>query len=285
MISVSEWVPSYGDPHELSESTQQAQIWEHDCLQAVDCPALDLPLSFVDGVRRGEAVLYFQQYTGLAAAFGVGSVLPGGRFGPSRIERVFARFPEVDLPPQAGGWSWKSLPAPAEMEAEMAVHQAMREAEAKLAAELAQDWVVVDGPLASPLAQGVGYVKTQARSLLEPAQEERLRLLQAGQRSSLFSLGDKQACYVRLAPLPAHGHPYFGLVRLEVFGERQWARQRLHQVAGALPAYAGVAHLDPRAPQNLQPIAALEKDLRRRLGDAGLALRAVRASVGALLLS
>ena len=282
MISVSEWVPSYGDPHELSESGQSAEIWEHAQLEALDCPPQPLALAFVDGVRRGEAVLYLKEHTALAAAFGVGSVLPGGRFGPSLIARVFARHPQVELPAQAGGWSWSSLDVPAEMEPELAVHKAMREAEARLAAQLEQEWVILDGPLSAPLPAGIGYVKTQARTLLEPEQEQRLSLLQPGQRSSLFRLGEKQACYVRLAPLRGPSHPYFALVRLEVFGEAEWARQRLHRVAGALPAYAGVAHIDPRAPQNLQPIAAMEKDLRRRLGDAGLALRAVRAAVAQL---
>ena len=46
-----------------------------------------------------------------------------------------------------------------------------------------------------------------------------------------------------------------------------------------LPTVASEPHLDPRAPQNLIPIAALERDLRHRLGDAGLVLRHVRAAV------
>jgi hypothetical protein len=40
-------------------------------------------------------------------------------------------------------------------------------------------------------------------------------------------------------------------------------------------------HIEPRAPQNLVPIAALERDLRHRLGDAGLVLRALRSAVAA----
>ena len=43
-----------------------------------------------------------------------------------------------------------------------------------------------------------------------------------------------------------------------------------------------MAHRDPRAPQNLQPVGALESRLRHLLGDPGLAYRAVRESVSDL---
>jgi hypothetical protein len=51
------------------------------------------------------------------------------------------------------------------------------------------------------------------------------------------------------------------------------------RIAGIIPRYAGVAHRDPRAPQNLQPVGGLEKYLRHRLGSAALAVRAVREAV------
>jgi hypothetical protein len=42
---------------------------------------------------------------------------------------------------------------------------------------------------------------------------------------------------------------------------------------------ASEAHLDPRAPQNLVPIAALERHLRHRMGDQGLVYRALRLAL------
>ena len=54
------------------------------------------------------------------------------------------------------------------------------------------------------------------------------------------------------------------------------------RVSITVPRFAGVAHRDPRAPQNLQPVGALEKYLRHLLGDAGLAVRAVRQAVAVL---
>jgi hypothetical protein len=51
--------------------------------------------------------------------------------------------------------------------------------------------------------------------------------------------------------------------------------------AATLPAYASTPHKDPRAPQNLFPIAGLERELRRRLGDAALVHRALRLAAHA----
>lgn len=50
-------------------------------------------------------------------------------------------------------------------------------------------------------------------------------------------------------------------------------------LSAELPRFAGVAHRDPRAPQNLQPVGALETHLRHLLGHPGLAMRAVREAV------
>jgi hypothetical protein len=47
-----------------------------------------------------------------------------------------------------------------------------------------------------------------------------------------------------------------------------------------LARYASAGYKDSRAPQNLYPIAGLERALRRRLGDAGVLYRALRAAAG-----
>jgi hypothetical protein len=51
------------------------------------------------------------------------------------------------------------------------------------------------------------------------------------------------------------------------------------RTAAILPLVASEQHLDPRAPQNLVPIAALERRLRHLMGDAGLVYRALREAV------
>ncbi len=43
-----------------------------------------------------------------------------------------------------------------------------------------------------------------------------------------------------------------------------------------LPRFGSVEYKDARAPQNLYPVAGLERDLRRRLGDPQLLHRALR---------
>lgn len=285
MISVSEWVPSYGDPHQLDDDQEYATVWEHSHLQAVDCGLVARPLlAFVDGVRRGEALLYLDESTALAGVLGVGAAVPGSGYAGVRVERVFLRCQELGLPSQPGGWNWRSLSIPLDLNPEMALQRAMRQAEAEVGLELSRQGytVVLDGPMQVASRRTLGYVKTQQRLLLPPEQARGLRQLGPGQRSSLFAWGEKHGCYVRLGRLVGHQHPYHSLVRLETIGEAQASRALLHEAAGWLPDFAGVAHLDPRAPQNLQPIAGLEKELRRRCGDSGLALRAVRQAVAEL---
>lgn len=46
--------------------------------------------------------------------------------------------------------------------------------------------------------------------------------------------------------------------------------------AVALPRFASEPHKDGRAPQNLYPIAGLERELRHRMGDQGVLYRHLR---------
>ncbi len=110
--------------------------------------------------------------------------------------------------------------------------------------------------------------------------------LEAGQRSPVFLIGgrfSRWSWYVRL-PGP-RVHPQSGVVRCELPGRGNVADSvaRADAVTVALPRFASQPHKDTRAPQNLYPIAGLERDLRRRLGDAALlerTLRRVAAQVG-----
>src|ERR671934_255289 len=133
----------------------------------------------------------------------------------------------------------------------------------------------------------VGYVKTHYRALLSHEHHKRIPELRAGERSSLFRLGsDRYSCYLRLTAGATTSSPWFGIVRLEIPQSPglSAAVDVADRVAGTIPRFAGVAHRDPRAPQNLQPIGALERHLRHLLGHAGLATRAVHEAVHALSL-
>ena len=54
------------------------------------------------------------------------------------------------------------------------------------------------------------------------------------------------------------------------------ALDRADLVSSCLPRFASAAHKEPRAPQNLTPIAGLEHRLRHLLGDPVLLERSLR---------
>ncbi len=265
----------------------------------------DGPLAFVDGVRRGEASLWTEDPTtgvggrGVAGAHACGSVIADGMtpplFGAVRVRRlaIWGSGLTGDLPDVPGGWSWESRSvADPDPDAPLKDLQTrMRQEEGRLAEALCAEGylTVVDGPLNFVRSRDlpvVGYVKTHYRALLEPEHHRRIPKLGPGERTSLFRLGkDRYSAYLRLAPVSATASPWTGIVRLEIpqsAGLRE-AIEMANRIAGALPRFAGVAHRDPRAPQNLQPIGALETHLRHLLGHPGLATRAVREAVARLL--
>ena len=72
--------------------------------------------------------------------------------------------------------------------------------------------------------------------------------------------------------------PVGGVVRCELAATQSAAAAAAlaDRVTATLPRFASHEHKDPRAPQNLYPIAGLERTLRRRLGDPNLMERAIR---------
>ncbi len=257
-------------------------------------------LAFVDGVRRVEAQLFHAEEgqsptPGIAGVLAVGAVVPSGDgvlgFEQVLVRRlaIFGAGKRAELPEQPGGWCWEavtledqSVDGPVQK-----LQMLMREQEWLLAQRLAESGhlVCLDGPLHGSRGQHlqgvVGYVKTHHRRLLEPSAQAAVGELQTGQRTSLFTISERHSCYFRLAARGPEHHPWFGVVRLEMSASvgRETAVATLNEVCGALPRYAGVAHVDPRAPQNLQPVGALERELRRRCGDTALSTRAARQAV------
>jgi hypothetical protein len=162
----------------------------------------------------------------------------------------------------------------------------MRRAEAGLAERLARagTFVVADGPLYeyTPVAK-VGHVKSHRRSYLPGDRAGIVGALGPGERTPLFTVGDgryrRYSWYLRLARFPG-GHSWTGIARGEAAASLglEQAAALADRTAAVLPLVGSEAHLDPRAPQNLVPVAALERHLRHLLGDAGLVLRALRAA-------
>jgi hypothetical protein len=108
--------------------------------------------------------------------------------------------------------------------------------------------------------------------------------LDVGDRTPLFAIGDRRFRYSWYVRLPgAATHPWWGIVRCEASGDltRADAVALADRVTATLPRFASQPHNDPRAPQNLHPIAGLERELRRRLGDPVLLERSLRRAAWA----
>ncbi len=145
------------------------------------------------------------------------------------------------------------------------------------------DLLVIDGPLRGRqhLPRALGYIKSHRSGYLPSHLHGLVASLSPGQRTPVFLLGsswDRYTWYLRLPCTP--GAPWAGIVRLECSAALHatdaigmaWLSQ------ATLCRYASVEYKDTRAPQNLYPIAGLERQLRRRLGDVMLLYRGLRSA-------
>jgi hypothetical protein len=153
--------------------------------------------------------------------------------------------------------------------------------EAMGAAEGRTGLLVVDGPLGDRrhIPGAVGYVKAHHVSYLPVALQPIATGLGVGERTPLFAIGDRRFRYSWYTRLPgAAAHPWWGIVRCEASGDltRAEASDLADRVTATLPRFASQPHNDPRAPQNLHPIAGLERELRHRLGHPAVMDRALR---------
>jgi len=307
-LHVEGWAPEYGAAVEHDDQLTPAE-------GSVDVTVEDRPwepipgtddgverVAFVDGVRRIDARLLLDADTGpvagLCASYGVGAVVWDRRVPRSEVVdatvgrvAVLGSGQAPSLPPLAGGLAYTPVSVPDDDPASLisAVHDAMRRAEARLAEQLAGDglFVVADGPLYE-YAPGdkIGYVKSHRRTYLTGDEAGIVGLLPAGHRSPLFTIGEggyrRYSWYLRLADRGA-GHSWAGIVRCEASAglDRERVSLIADRCAAVLPTVGSEPHIDPRAPQNLVPIAALERHLRHLLGDAGLVLRSLRSALAA----
>ncbi|ERN41451.1 hypothetical protein KR51_00020250 [Rubidibacter lacunae KORDI 51-2] len=177
------------------------------------------------------------------------------------------------------------------------VLNAMRTLEIELAGRWAREpdtLAIQDGNLVSmQQSQAIlGYVKTLHKAYLAGERAEILWQLQSGERTPVFALGRdtspnrRWSWYLRSGDVFA-GRAYRGLhgvVRLELLATNV-ARERAIEIADwsceLIPRYASQPLRDPRAPQNLMPIGALEKHLGRSMGDRKLVRRCIQAFLAA----
>jgi hypothetical protein len=257
-------------------------------------------VAFVDGVRRIDARVWITDddgapRPGLLASFAAGvACCEGTAAGIESVEvrrALFARAPAPDLETRAGRYGVIAVPTDEPDQLANELQQRMRHLEREIA-EWARNaggdgrttLVVLDGPLSAGqnLPGAVGYVKTHHVSYLDAGPARTIGALTAGERSPMFvtrTTWSRWSWYVRLPAEP--GHPWAGVVRCEASTEvpLEEAQRLADRTALALPRFASAPHKDPRAPQNLYPIAALERELRRRLGDAAWVYRALRSAV------
>lgn len=145
------------------------------------------------------------------------------------------------------------------------------------------DLLVIDGPLRgrTPLPRTVGFIKSHQSEYLPPERNRLVGQLKPSQRTPVFGMGsswDRYSWYLRLPCDP--GAPWAGIVRLEAAADlpKPHAIELANLTQAILPRYASTEYKDARAPQNLYPIAGLERDLRHRLGDQQMLYRALRAA-------
>jgi hypothetical protein len=301
-IFVEGWSPTYGAPLDAAElapaegsvdETVERERWT--AIPGVDDGVGSV--AFVDGVRRIDARLTIDDplgpVPGLCGTFAVGAVhwdraAVRSVVADERVERwaVLAGgrpevFPPVDLQPPYETLTIADRDGDALL---WALQTRMRAAEGRLAAELAAAaFVFADGPL-NELGpdEVVGTVKSHRVTYLSPERTPVVSTLDVGERTPMFAIKDfgRYSWYVRLATMP-DAHSWSGIVRCEASAHLplETVRTIADRTAALLPMLASEPHIDPRAPQNLVPIGALEHALRHRMGDAGLVYRALREAV------
>lgn len=304
---VDAWDPAYGSSFEGGDgpaSPSSAQVDTDTEVPAAQWAPIDVPAGvrcpdvvlLVDGVRRNDAGLWTaeedgQSYAGLAASYAAGVVrcdlsrgaaeLAGARVGrglftasPSAGD-VLAGSVRYEVHRVGGTGEASALPA--------AVQGPLTALEIEISAVARHDeadLLVVDGPLRNRrhLPRTVGYVKTQQKQYLPAALTPVVTALRPGQRTPVFHLGTVWGGWSWYLRLPGgSGAPWSGIVRLECSPDLTIEQAvELAELTGAtLPRFASSAYKDPRAPQNLVPIAGLERRLRGLLGDSRVLHRAL----------
>jgi hypothetical protein len=164
------------------------------------------------------------------------------------------------------------------------LHTKMRTAEGHVATGLASGcFVIADGPL-NELAPvpAVGSIKSHRVTYLPPERSAWSPALRPRQRTPLFTISEYRryscTCGWRTSRVAMPGPGSSGARASGQLPTGDVIRLA-DRTAAVLPLVASEPHLDPRAPQNLVPIAALERHLRHRMGDRGLVYRALREAV------
>lgn len=303
-FAIEAWATEYGTPmelaeRELSETKVDAGIERPMKDWAPVQPAGDVTpperIMFTDGVRRIDARVWIETEDGarpgVCASYAAGAVICDGQatFAGARVERgLFSAVEDAaSITCRHAHYGVRRAKGDAAEQLWIAIQDRMAEIEALVVDDHEADLVIVDGPLRGSIGgtKRIGYVKTHHVNYL-PTQVERVVAdLAPGQRTPIFLTLGRWGRFSWYTRLPGGaGHAWAGVVRCEMSADApiDEAAKVADMVTANLPRFASVSHKDPRAPQNLYPIAGLERELRRRLGDPQLLYRDLRvaASVG-----
>jgi hypothetical protein len=313
-VRLDPWHADYGAEIalEAAEETTPAESLSLDVELAPDdwqaiAPVTDVGapnLVFVDGVRRIEARLIVRSggrlCYGAFGSYAVGSVTVANRAasytalevgrvvvigtGESLIEPVTVA-PALVYRPLSTVLTDPDGPL-------RAIQDEMRAAEEQLGRELSDTdgtLVVIDGPLTFEQRMrggAVGYVKRLFKLYVPSEKLDLIAELKAGQRTPIFALRSSRrfarySWFLRLVPPGPGDSRLSGIVRLEVAETvgAATARRLADATALMLPQFAPNRWSDPRSPQNLLPIGALEFQLRRHLGDVRLVRRHIETLI------
>ncbi len=309
-FTVDPWDPAYGssvDP-ELGASPAATdttvEVPDERWAPVPVQPGLQPPdtVLFVDGVRRVEAQIWVHEgdglvAPGLCASYAAGVVCccasDGAHLAAFEVRRslVTAARDAEKIVTWAGTYDIVGArpgAAPAQflssaLQGDLAKVEAEVAGRARGVAVGADDLLVLDGQLQGPhpLPRAIGFVKSHNKTYLDGRLGGVVGDLSAGERTPVFRIERPfpvYSCYLRLPG--ASPAPWAGVARVECGGEltpaAAVALADLAQVT--LVRYASAEYKDSRAPQNLYPIAGLERGLRRRLGEPALLYRALRAA-------
>ena len=147
--------------------------------------------------------------------------------------------------------------------------------------------VIADGRIDRPEVtenQLAGIAKTLHQLYVKGEQRALIARLGAGQRTPIFriadSWGSRYSWFLRLPYTRAIHHSYAGIVRLEVpVASSRAPVEAADMLTHNLPRFASRPEHDPRAPQNLLPVGALEKRLRHELGEVSFIRRMIEDSI------
>lgn len=302
---VEAWSPGFGASHEAPErgpgETSSAKLDTNIELDAKQWRPLDPPAGLkapervllVDGVRRTDARLWIGEHPGLACSYAAGVVecVPGcASLADARVQRsIFTSAEEVsDVGTVPARYRSVSVKDADEGKLANAVQASLIELEIAVSAATRTDGdlLIVDGPLRSrnALPRTLGYVKTQQKQYLRNSLAGVATSLKPGQRTPVFRIAgiyERLTWYLRLPG--GGGSPWAGMVRVECSADlpEHEAIGLADLSAVTIPRFASVSYKDPRAPQNLVPIAGLEKRLRQLLGDARLLHRTLMRAAAA----